>query len=72
MKGYRTQDVGSITAEDLVQIGRDASDLEQVKSDPNLTEEMKKKKSLKILKKMIRIKKKGNPEKSGMPHRLND
>ncbi|MEZ4873449.1 MAG: DEAD/DEAH box helicase family protein [Bdellovibrionales bacterium] len=41
VKGYRTQEVGSISAEELVQIGRDASDLEEVKSDPNLTDEQK-------------------------------
>lgn len=43
VKGYRTQDVGTITAEDLVQIGRDASNLEAVKSDPNLTQDEKEK-----------------------------
>ncbi len=43
VKGYRTQEVGSISAEDLIQIGRDASDLEDVKSDPNLTDEEKEK-----------------------------
>lgn len=43
VKGYRTQDVGTITAEDLVQIGRDATDLEQVKGDPNLTQNEKEK-----------------------------
>lgn len=41
VKGYRTQEVGSISAEDLIQIGRDASDLDDVKSDPNLTQEEK-------------------------------
>jgi len=42
VKGYRS---GEFTAsiEDFVQIGRDASDLEQVKSDPNLTQEEKEK-----------------------------
>ncbi len=39
VKGYRTQEVGDISAEDLVQIGRDATDLEAAKDDPNLTPE---------------------------------
>ncbi len=43
VKGYRTQEVGSITAETLVQIGIDASILEDVKADPNLTQEQKEK-----------------------------
>jgi len=43
VKGYRTQDVGSITADALVQIGRDAADLEAMKADPNLTKEEKEK-----------------------------
>lgn len=41
VKGYRTQDIGSIVAEDLVKIGVDAEKLEDVKSDPNLTTEEK-------------------------------
>jgi superfamily II DNA or RNA helicase len=42
VKGYRTSEFsGSI--EDFVQIGRDASDLEQVKADPNLNQEEKEK-----------------------------
>ncbi len=41
VKGYRTQDVGSILAEDLVQIGVDAEKLDEVKSDPNLTQDEK-------------------------------
>lgn len=41
VKGYRTQDVGSITAEELVKIGVDAEKLEEIKSDPNLTQEEK-------------------------------
>lgn len=43
VKGYRTQEVGNISAEDLIQIGRDASDLEDIKSDPNLIDEEKEK-----------------------------
>ena len=41
MKGYRTQEVGSITIEPLVQIGAEASQLEEIKSDQNLTKEDK-------------------------------
>ena len=41
VKGYRTQDVGSIVAEDLVRIGVDAEKLEEIKADPNLTKEEK-------------------------------
>ncbi|WP_415064374.1 DEAD/DEAH box helicase family protein [Bdellovibrio sp.] len=42
VKGYRSGEF-TATIEDLVQIGRDASDLEQVKSDPNLSPEEKSK-----------------------------
>lgn len=41
VKGYRTQDVGSITTEELVQIGVDAEKLQEVKADPNLTQDEK-------------------------------
>ena len=37
VKGYRTQDVGSITTDELVRIGIDAAKLAEIKSDPNLT-----------------------------------
>ncbi|MDD1422374.1 hypothetical protein MEO40_25335, partial [Dolichospermum sp. ST_sed1] len=43
VKGYRTQEVGSINAEDLVQIGIEASKLDEAKFDPNLTQEEKEK-----------------------------
>lgn len=43
VKGYRTQEVADISAEDLVQIGRDAADLETVKDDPNISPEEKEK-----------------------------
>ena len=43
VKGYRTQEVGNINADDLVQIGIDASKLDDVKSDPNLSPEEKEK-----------------------------
>jgi len=43
VKGYRIQDVGAITVENLVQIGRDANDLEQIKNDPTLTQDDKEK-----------------------------
>lgn len=43
VKGYRTQEIGSISAEDLVQIGIDASALDDVKGDPNLTQVEKEK-----------------------------
>lgn len=43
VKGYRTQEVGDISTDDLVQIGRDAADLESAKDDPNLTPEEKEK-----------------------------
>lgn len=42
VKGYRSGEF-SATIEDMVQIGRDASDLEQLKSDPNLTQDEKEK-----------------------------
>jgi superfamily II DNA or RNA helicase len=41
VKGYRTQDVGVIVAEDLAKIGVDAEKLAEVKGDPNLTKEEK-------------------------------
>jgi hypothetical protein len=43
VKGYRTQDVGSIDITDLVQIGIDAEKLEDVKGDHSLTKEEKEK-----------------------------
>jgi hypothetical protein len=43
VKGYRTQEVADISAEDLVQIGRDAADLDTVKDDPNIPPEEKEK-----------------------------
>ena len=43
VKGYRTQEVGNININDLVQIGIDASKLDDVKSDPNLPLEEKEK-----------------------------
>lgn len=43
VKGYRTQEVAGITADELVKIGRDAEDLENVKNDPNATPEEKEK-----------------------------
>lgn len=43
VKGYRTQNVADISAENLVQIGRDAVDLESAKDDPNLTQDEKEK-----------------------------
>ncbi|EPZ49295.1 type III restriction enzyme, res subunit [Bacteriovorax sp. BAL6_X] len=43
VKGYRTQEVAGITAEELVKIGVDASDLEDVKNDPNTAPEEKEK-----------------------------
>lgn len=42
VKGYRNGDF-SASVDDFIQIGRDASDLENVKSDPNLTQEEKEK-----------------------------
>lgn len=42
VKGYRTGEF-SATVDDFIQIGRDASDLENVKSDPNLTQDEKEK-----------------------------
>ncbi|MER2514424.1 MAG: hypothetical protein ABTQ25_18750 [Nitrosomonas ureae] len=42
VKGYRSSEF-TATIEDFVQIGRDASDLEQVKSDPNLIQDEKEK-----------------------------
>lgn len=43
VKGYQTQEVGVITAVELIQIGRDASELEVMKSDPNLSRDEKEK-----------------------------
>lgn len=43
VKGYRTQEVGSVDIQDLVQIGLDAEKLAEVKSDPNLTKDEKEK-----------------------------
>lgn len=40
VKGYRSGEF-SASVDDFIQIGRDASDLETVKSDPNLTQEEK-------------------------------
>ncbi|AUN99090.1 hypothetical protein C0V70_13465 [Bacteriovorax stolpii] len=42
VKGYRNGDF-SASVDDFIQIGRDASDLENVKSDPNLTQDEKEK-----------------------------
>lgn len=42
VKGYRSSEF-SATVDDFVQIGRDASDLDAVKSDPNLTQDEKEK-----------------------------
>jgi bifunctional N-acetylglucosamine-1-phosphate-uridyltransferase/glucosamine-1-phosphate-acetyltransferase GlmU-like protein len=42
VKGYRTGEF-SASIDDLIQIGRDASDLESVKGDPNLTQDEKEK-----------------------------
>ena len=42
VKGYRTGEF-SASVDDFVQIGRDASDLEDVKGDPNLTQDEKEK-----------------------------
>ena len=41
IKGYRTQEVAELDAENLVQIGRDADDLEELKLDPNTADEEK-------------------------------
>src|SRR5690606_24233936 len=41
IKGYRTQDVGGISSEVLVQIGIDAETLEEIKSDVNLSTDIK-------------------------------
>jgi hypothetical protein len=41
VKGYRTQEVGALDIEDLVQIGIDAKKIEQIKSDSELTPEEK-------------------------------
>ncbi|MDD4974383.1 MAG: DEAD/DEAH box helicase family protein [Bacteriovorax sp.] len=43
VKGYRTQDVGSMSVEDLVQIGIDAEKLEATKNDPAIPPEEKEK-----------------------------
>ncbi|HGC5727709.1 TPA: DEAD/DEAH box helicase [Legionella pneumophila] len=43
VKGYRTQEVSSFSATELVQIGIDAEKLNEIKSDPNLTIEVKEK-----------------------------
>ncbi len=37
IKGYRTQNVGSISSRELVQIGKDAEDFEEIKRDPNIS-----------------------------------
>jgi hypothetical protein len=49
VKGYRTQEVGGLTAENLAQIGREASDLEDKKNDPNSTKEEKEKATEKFM-----------------------
>ncbi len=41
VKGYRTQEVGSLDVEKLVQIGLDADKLNEIKKDPELTPEEK-------------------------------
>jgi len=41
IKGYRTQEVAGLDAENLVQIGRDADDLEELKLGPNISDEEK-------------------------------
>ena len=43
VKGYRNQEVGGISSNELVQIGIDASILDEIKSDPNLLSEEKEK-----------------------------
>ena len=41
IKGYRTQEVGSLEPEKLAQIGKDADELEELKRDPNTSDEEK-------------------------------